>query len=331
MPESATETALSIYHLFRALERSGRDVRDFYAAAGLDAHHVADFEVRLPIERIAELWALVMRRVRDPALPIRAAQAPRSEGRSAFALLLSSCATLREAVGLMARYGRSVTDAFGWRLEDKRDAATFVFEAPTPRSVGERCHAEYHVADGIQSVRHWTHTRWEPLRVAFRHAAPPDVRVHREHFGPGLVFGAPRTEVVLPRFVMELPLVTASPALTELVERHIRALVKPTQSQAARLKLALLAELERGKGASLADVARRLGMSPRTLHRRLAEEGTTYQCVLDETRREIADDLLAVPGARIKNVSLTLGFSDPRAFRRAFQRWTGRAPRVRSG
>jgi AraC-like DNA-binding protein len=325
----ATETALSIYHLIRTLERAGLDARELYAEAGLDARHVAAFDVRLPIDRICALWELAMRRLRDPSLPIRAAQMPRSEGRSAFALLMSSCATLREAVNQMERYGRSVTHAFGWRVEETNNTAIFVFDAPPPRSLGERCHAEFHVADGIHSVRNWTHTRWEPLRVAFRHAAPTDIRAHRAHFGPGLVFGAARTEVVLPRLVMELPLVTASPALTELVERHIRTLVEPAQSEGARLKAALLAELERGSDITVGSVAKRMGTSPRTLHRRLAEEGTTFQRMLDETRREIADDLLALPGARIKDVSYTLGFSDPRAFRRAFQRWTGRSPRVR--
>jgi AraC-like DNA-binding protein len=330
MSRSATETVLSVHHLIRAVERAGLDAHELYEAAGLDANKVADFEVRLPIERIFDVWALAMRRLRDPALPVRAAQVPRSAGRSALALLLSSCATLRDAMGHLQRYGRSATDAFGWRLEDTPEAAIFVFDAPAPRSLGERCHSEYHAADGIQSVRNWTHTRWEPLRVSFRHAAPPDVRAHRAHFGAGLVFGAARTEVVLPRHVMELPLITASPALTELVERHIRSLVRPVQSEVAQLKIALLAELERGTGVSLGAVAQRLGVSQRTLHRRLAEENTTFQRVLDETRREIADELLALPGARIKNVSFTLGFSDPRAFRRAFQRWTGRAPRVRS-
>jgi AraC-like DNA-binding protein len=331
MSGSATETALSVYHLIRAAERAGLDAAELFANVGLDPSQAAAFEVRLPVTRIFKLWELVMRRLRDPSLPVRAAAVPRSEGRSALALLLSSCRTLREATLHLTRYGRAATDAFGWQLEETPDAATFVFAAPRPRSLGERCHVEYHVADGIQSVRNWTHARWEPLRVAFRHAAPPDLRAHRAHFGPGLVFGAARTEVVLPHLVMELPLVTASPALTELVERHLRALVQPAQSESSRLKAALLSELERGAGVSVAYVARRLGTSPRTLHRRLASEGTTFQRVLDDTRREVADDLLALPGARIKNVSLTLGFSDPRAFRRAFQRWTGRAPRVRTG
>jgi AraC-like DNA-binding protein len=333
MPRASTETALTVHHLANAAARSGLDPREVYDAAGLDPRSAATFGTRLPIERIHRAWEIAMRRLRDPALPVRAALVPRSEGRSPLALLMSSCATLREALGPLSQYGATVTDAFAWRLEESADGATFHFDAPAPRTLGARCHAEYHVADGVHSVRQWTRVAWVPVRVAVRHAAPPDVAAHREHFGPGLAFGAARTEVVLPRAVIELPLATASQALIELLERHIRALAARDQAAqpcAARLRLAMLSELQTGAPIDVGRMARRMGLSQRTLHRRLADDGTTYQRILDETRREIAEEMLELPGARIKEVSLTLGFSDVRAFRRAYQRWTGRAARPRA-
>jgi AraC-like DNA-binding protein len=328
MPRPATETALTIHHLIRAAERAGLERRVLLEAADLDPADVGTFEVRVPIERVCRAWEVAMRHLRDPGLPVRAAQVPRSEGRSSLALLLSSSATLRDALPRLANYGTAVTDAFAWRWEEGRDATTFVFDAPAPRTLGERCHIEYHTADGVHSVRQWTHTMWQPLRVAFQHAAPLDVREHVAHFGAPLVWGAPRTEVVLPRSVLELPLVTASGALTELLERQLRAHADRARTQrtlAASLKLALLADLEAGTRIDGARAARRLGVSLRTLHRRLAAESTTFQRVLDETRREIAGELLASPDARMKDVSFALGFSDTRAFRRAYRRWTGKA------
>jgi AraC-like DNA-binding protein len=333
MRRASTETALTVHHLVKAATRAGLDAQELYDAAGLDPRGAATFEVRLPIDRVYRVWEIAMRRLRDPGLPVRAGLVPRSEGRSPLSLLMSSCPTLRDALTHLFSYGQAVTDAFSWRLEETAANATFVFEAPAPRTLGERCHAEYHVTDGLHSVRQWTRGTWYPRRVAFRHAAPPDTSVHRAHFGSGLAFGAARTEVVLPHAVMDLPLVTASQALTELLERHIRQLAargQAMQPNAERLRLAMLSELQAGAGIELGRMARRMGTSERTLHRRLADEATTYQRVLDETRREIADELLGLPGARIKEVALTLGFSDVRAFRRAYRRWTGRTARAGS-
>ncbi|HVP29803.1 MAG TPA: helix-turn-helix transcriptional regulator [Myxococcota bacterium] len=76
---------------------------------------------------------------------------------------------------------------------------------------------------------------------------------------------------------------------------------------------------------TLADVARKLGVSPRTLRRRLAEVNTTYRQQLDDVLAARALDLLA-EGIRSEEIAHSLGFSDASAFRRAFKRWTGRSP-----
>jgi AraC-like DNA-binding protein len=330
MPRASTETALTVHHLANASARLGLDPTEVLDAAGLDPTSAATFEMRVPIERIHRAWEFAMRRLREPSLPVRAALVPRSEGRSPLALLMSSCATLRDAVGPLFKYGATVTDAFGWRMEEAADGVAFRFDAPVPRTLGERCHTEYHVADGVHSVRQWTRVEWFPVRVAFRHAAPPDLRAHEAHFGSGLSFGQVCTEVVLPRAVMDLPLATASRTLVDLLERHIRALAAREQNEqphAARLRIAMLSEMQSGACIDLGRMARRMGTSQRTLHRRLADDGTTFQRVLDEARREVAEEMLSLPGARIKEVSLTLGYSDVRAFRRAYRRWTGHAAR----
>jgi hypothetical protein len=192
MPRTSTETALTVHHLAQAAARAGLDAREIYDAAGLDVGSAATFETRVPIASIHRAWELAMRRLRDPSLPVRAALVPRSEGRSPLSLLMSSCATLRDAVGHLVRYGTTVTDAFAWRVADAPEATTFHFDAPAPRTLGARCHAEYHVTDGVHSVRQWTRAAWSPVRVVFVHAAPADTSAHRAHFGPGLAFGGAR-------------------------------------------------------------------------------------------------------------------------------------------
>lgn len=69
-----------------------------------------------------------------------------------------------------------------------------------------------------------------------------------------------------------------------------------------------------------------MGCSPRTLQRLLADHGTTFQAVLDETRRRLAEELIAAPHVSLAEVAFVLGYSEQSAFQRAFKRWTGYSP-----
>ena len=78
---------------------------------------------------------------------------------------------------------------------------------------------------------------------------------------------------------------------------------------------------------TLSDIAKRLGMSSRTLQRRLADSGHTYQKLIDEARRQLAEKLLRRTEYALNEVAFLTGFSDQSAFTRAFKRWAGQTPR----
>jgi AraC-like DNA-binding protein len=77
----------------------------------------------------------------------------------------------------------------------------------------------------------------------------------------------------------------------------------------------------------LAAVSKRLGLSARTLQRKLNEEGTSHQELLDELRRDLSRNYLLEPNMSVAEAAFLLGFSDPSAFHRAFRRWTGMTPK----
>jgi AraC-like DNA-binding protein len=129
--------------------------------------------------------------------------------------------------------------------------------------------------------------------------------------------------------VLERPNPTADPALSRTILRHAEALLaalpEPTATYAERVRRGLAEILGEGE-VSLRQVARGLKMSERSLQRRLAAEGVTFDGLLDDVRHHLALRYLADPSIAVSEVAYLLGYSEPSPFHRAFRRWTGATP-----
>jgi AraC-like DNA-binding protein len=162
-----------------------------------------------------------------------------------------------------------------------------------------------------------------------RRAAPADPSEHTRIFGMHVRFGAARDGITLAATQLELPVVKADPALSAILDRHAQELLKrlpPAGGFRQRVRALLAAEL-RGGTPALEPIAAKLRMSARTLRRRLKEDGTSLSALLDELRCELSLRYLEEQTMTLDAIAFELGFADVRAFRRAFKRWTGRAPR----
>ena len=156
---------------------------------------------------------------------------------------------------------------------------------------------------------------------------------HQRIFDCPLRFAQPRNELRFDPSVLDLAMREPSPDLvaylTHQAERRLASLGDAT----------LLDEVGRavrealpGGAPTITAVARRLGMSARSLQRRLAEEDTSFAAVVDTIRRELATEMLTERRVSIEEVAFLVGFADARGFRRAVERWTGRSPReLRAG
>ena len=177
-------------------------------------------------------------------------------------------------------------------------------------------------------ARQFTRVDWEPRAVSFSHAAPSSDQEYRRVFRARVEFGARENAVEFERALLELPLVAADPDLLEVLEPQIEdflARVPHRQRFSVRAREAVRSALQ-GGDATLDAAARALGLSPRTLQRRLREEDTSHREVLEEVRAELASLYLADLELSLDQVAARLGFSEPSAFHRAFRRWTGTTP-----
>jgi AraC-like DNA-binding protein len=140
-------------------------------------------------------------------------------------------------------------------------------------------------------------------------------------------FSADRNELVLHAGTLDRPSVHANEALARVHEEFAeRLLASEENAEVTRRVQRALAERLESAPPGLASVARQLGMSARSLQRRLAEEKTSFREVVEKLRRELARDHLERRRTPIAAVAYLTGFSDASAFTRAVRRWFGRTP-----
>lgn len=180
----------------------------------------------------------------------------------------------------------------------------------------------------LQVLRELFHQDLPILRVELSLAEPDDPRLFVEEIGLLPLFAKARSRFVFPRRLLDLPLAGAHPQAAQLCEEQCqRLLAKRSQHDglAGRIRAQLLACP--GRLPDMEQVASRLGMSSRTLRRRLDEEGSHFRQLLDEVRQALAEELLATGGLTLEEIAERLGYGEVSNFIHAFKRWKGVAPR----
>lgn len=261
-----------------------------------------------------------------PPVPLRIAQALSADWFDPVLFSALCSADLVSALGRIAKYKRLICPM---RLEIESTArrTTLTMHWVEPGAAPPPVLVAFELAFFAQLARMATRTTLSPLSVASPMALEP--RAAYEAF-----FGVPVSRGPAPRLVFSAEdarrtFLTVNPGLWSFFEPALRQRLSELDANAQvsdRLRSALLEALPAGD-ASMDALGRRLGLSPRTLQRRLQEEGTSFQRMLDEVRTGLARHYLAQSNMSGAQISFLLGFEDPNSFFRAFQRWTGTTPR----
>jgi AraC-like DNA-binding protein len=285
------------------------------------------FEGRVSFESQLVLWETLMRTTRDPGFPVSvgARSQPRDYDVVGFAYMTR--ANLREALDQAIRYGSVWSDGSSWELAQTDRTLTLTLQMEGAGRLGARCLTECLLAEIIHSGRLLTGLDIRPTEVRFSHRAPRDVSAIEAFFKAPVRFGAPKSQLVLDAQLLATPLLKADADLAAFFARSADDLLERHGAEGLARRLRALLECELGRALpTLETAASRLAVSPRTLRRRLQEEGTTFQDILDETRCELAKRHLGDERIALGEVAFRLGFSEPSAFHRAFKRWTGQTP-----
>ncbi len=227
------------------------------------------------------------------------------------------------------RYARMLTSVTTYELVDVEDGALFQLHRMGERTLGLRLSNEASIASAYALGLEVATSPFHPLAVYFKHDAPGSCKEHQKHFGCPVYFGAQMDALLLPTHALERPNRLGDAGTARFFDRHLdEELAQMAENEALDKKVrAEISQALSGGVPMVSDVARQLGMSARTLQRRLGESGISYQELVDESRRRLAERLLGQTRYSLLDIAFMTGFSEQSAFTRAFKRWAGQTPR----
>jgi AraC-like DNA-binding protein len=232
-----------------------------------------------------------------------------------------------EALHVMARYQRLMDEALEVAFTTEGDYASWS-QRPGDGSRMPPAGNDYAIGSAIAFSQRNTSVYVPPVELRFMHARPAYAEVYERKFQTRVSFDAPFNTIVMHRSRLDVPMLRTSPAMATAFEAQARRIfdkLRDREGVAGRVREGLVDDLRSGP-ANMRATARRLGMGVATLRRRLEEEGTTFSDIVDDVRRKLAERHLSVSSPTVSEVAFLLGFSDVRAFGRAFRRWTGQSP-----
>ncbi|MBB4935372.1 AraC-like DNA-binding protein [Lipingzhangella halophila] len=298
--------------------------------AGLDDRTLDDDLNRVPMATLGRLWELLAWAAPGAGAGLRVAEAARLGCLSTWDYLVTNGSTLSEAFRESVPYHWVVTDVSEqFEVVDDSGPLTVRYQSMVDENEAAAAIHEYVLAYYLERARQATGQHITPTGVTFAHEAPRRHRSLADAFGTDRIeFGSPANTITFPAADAQAPLPRADTHLATLLRSHADLLLTASRAvpQWHDQFREMLSTAVAQDTVSLDTVAARLATSPRTLQRRLAEHGTNWQDEVDAVRYEQAQRMLRDDGLTVGAIAARLGFTDDRALRKAFQRWSGTSP-----
>ncbi|WP_286714627.1 AraC family transcriptional regulator [Marinobacter sp. tcs-11] len=326
-----TASVAALRQYVRYADAKGIAVDPLFEKAGLKPEILDSDEGRIGGEQLQAFIHLLAEHTGNPVLGLETGDYVQPGSYSVLGYITMSCATLGEAVTRIAPYEKLVGDMGTTRLKMKGDSATLIWTCNFTDPV-----VWPQVVDNVFAS--WiNYARW---LADSTDATPLEVRLKRPSPGPEhekayalrwqcpVQFDAEEDSVTFAQTLLATRLRQPDPLLRKTLEAHALsqlALLDTDTDLTSKVKQSIQKQL--AEGITRQDmVAEDLGMTSRTLQRKLSQEGVSYQKLLDEVRQQIAEDYLQNTDMSIPDIALRLGYSETTSFHRKFKAATGKTP-----
>lgn len=316
----------ALAELIRSL---GADTSDWLAMSGLTMARLEQPDASVSLPLFAQLAFDAVGITREPALGLLLGDRMHAASHGIVGFAVSNAGTPRQAVELLARFVRLRLPLLSVSQQSADGEVEVRFHEALPLGPMRGPVLEATLLTIKRVLDAISLGSCPIIQVAFPFSAPDHAPLTRTMFGCQVIFDAPVAAMRLPEQQLDQPLRRADAAAfreaAAICQRELDRI--GIGERLADRVLRLLVERQNGF-PSLAVVARMVQLTPRTLHRRLVEEGTSFRALLEEVRHRRAREHLRSGEMSVEELAFALGYNDPANFRRAFRRWEGVAPTI---
>jgi AraC-like DNA-binding protein len=312
------------------LGEMGKDPAPVLAKAGMTTEQASNPAMRLEVRAQIRLLELAAGELQDDLLGFHLARSFDLREIGLLYYVIASSERLEDALRDAERYSRILNEGIRLRFSLQDRAATIALDYVNVDRQADRHQIEFWLVALVRMCRQVTETRLAPSQLKMRHLRSETPPEFRTFFGCDVEFGADGDAVSFAAPFAALPVAGRDDYLNELLRRYAEEALasKSPERPILRSKVeeALPGLLPHGRAVA-PEVARRLGMSSRTLSRRLGEEGTSFAEILDQLRAVLAKHYLDDETLPVSEIAWLLGYREVSSLTHAFKRWTGTTPR----
>lgn len=296
--------------------------------AGVDPDGPWDPKAMLPDTTYYDLLEQIAARIDVTELPLRTGASMRLDEYGALGLAFKAATTLGGSYARVERYARLWTSVVEYELRPDPDGTLFILHRAGERRLGLRLSNEATLASSISLARQVSPVPVTPLRVFFRHGAPLSVTAHEAWFGCPVNFDAGMDAIQFSPETLAQSNILGDEGISRYLVSQLDAEIAVIAEEitlVGRAKDAIAQALNEGS-PRMGEIARALGLSARSFHRRLSEHGVSFQTLTEETRCDLAIGLLRDDRHSLAEIAYLTGFAEQSSFTRAFKRWVGQTP-----
>ncbi|MGA7935947.1 MAG: AraC family transcriptional regulator [Kovacikia sp.] len=329
--QEATFSIAIVRDIVQYVAVQGVEVDLLYSAAHIDPTWLDDPDRQVSGEVLKYLWREAITRTGDCDLGLHIGEAFDLAAIGIVGYVLFNCKTYGQVLEKLSQYTRLFSQGVaihhqvvnGWVQCDCEIVETvknyLLYEPRHP--------IESTFAAMMTATQQLTGNSLQAQAVWFQHPCPEDWAEHQRIFQTNVQFSQPLNRIVFQSTCLDWSVRSANPNLLSVFERHAATMLKAQSQSYSQKVMQTITQQLQGDVPSIEAIARSLMTSVRQLQRELQAENTSYQQLLEETRKNLAIHHFKDPETSIHNVAFLLGFSEPSAFHRAFKQWTGQTPR----
>ena len=323
-----TQLARGPLLLLSYAEEQGVNRASLLERSRISSAQLDDPDSRIATRSMTRLWQALIDELDDPLLGLHAARTVTVKQMGLVGYAMQHSASLGDALGRLGRYQRILSEAV--RFDLKRSGDEFEVAWTThPSLVSLRAPIEVSMTMLLRASRELTGVPVTPLRLEMPMKQPADLSEYRAEFSCPMFFDSENSSMTFAAGDLDLPTVTPDETLVGYLDQLAEIAASPLDankdSTATAVRRTLWSLLPSGR-PSVWHTAREMGVSVRTLQRRLGEEGCSFSEVLDGLRRDISEELLDEGHRSVADIAFLLGYSEPSAFHRAYRRWQKSPP-----